>query len=165
MLCVSSVQGVPCVGWKGWKMWVGASWWRRRRCSPACLRGLYRGLDGATKHPGLPGTYPVLPLNVPHPRKPIGPGQIRIVIHPKTDDNITDLPESRRSTESSQEPHLCGRLMPLLYRFGEKKFPGVIFWCFFPSSAFNCSSQAALLFNGPCLLAEHYILKHSFKRP
>lgn len=55
------------------------------------LTHLCKGLNRVTKHPSRPRTDPVLALTVPHLKKYLSLGQIRIVFNLKKDNNITSL--------------------------------------------------------------------------
>lgn len=122
--------GFLCAGWTGWEVWVGASWWGRRGSGWDDL--FISSSQKAAQRSGWGDlapqlAEPVLVLNVPHPKKHLGPGQIRIVVQPTTDNDITDLSESRWSREPRQVLHLCEWLMPLLYMFAVS---WVISWYF-----------------------------------
>ena len=86
-------------------------------------RAVSREVERVTRHSNWPRTDPVWGvLNTSHPKKHLSPGQTRIVVHPQTNNNITDLSESKLDREPRQALHLCEQLVPLLYTFGE--FPG-----------------------------------------
>ena len=82
LLCEDCVQGEQCGRCELVPLGGGGGY---------SLTHLCKGLDRVTKHPGRPRTDPVLALNVPHLKKHLSLGQIRIVVNLKIDHNITSL--------------------------------------------------------------------------